>query len=70
MMPLLRHGELSRMRDAHRTGQPAAVMTIVVLPALDAIVVITRTSYNTRGMHQQTIKLIEDEILPSLACGA
>jgi hypothetical protein len=28
MMPLLRHGELSRMRDAHRTGRPAAVMTI------------------------------------------
>jgi CubicO group peptidase (beta-lactamase class C family) len=42
---------------------------IVVLPALDAIVVITRTRYNTKGMHQQTVKLIEDEILPSLACG-
>jgi hypothetical protein len=39
MMPLLRHGELSRMRDAHRPGRPAAVMTI------------------------------EDEILPSVACG-
>jgi len=23
----------------------------------------------TRGMHQQTVKLIEDEIPPSLACG-
>jgi CubicO group peptidase (beta-lactamase class C family) len=42
---------------------------IVMLPALDAIVVITRTRYNTKGMHQQTVKLIEDEILPSLACG-
>jgi len=43
---------------------------IVVLPALDAVIVITRTNYNTRGMHQQTVRLIEDEILPALACGA
>jgi CubicO group peptidase (beta-lactamase class C family) len=41
---------------------------IVVLPALDAVVVITRTNYNTRGMHQQTTKLIEEQILPALAC--
>lgn len=41
---------------------------IVILPALDAVVVITRTHYNQRGMHQQTTKLIEDEILPALAC--
>jgi CubicO group peptidase (beta-lactamase class C family) len=43
---------------------------IVMFPALDAIVVITRTNYNTKGMHQQTIRLIEDEILPALACGS
>lgn len=42
---------------------------IVMLPALDAVIVITRTSYNTKGMHQQTVKLIEDAILPALACG-
>lgn len=30
MMPLLRQGELSRMRDAHRPGRPAAVMTIAL----------------------------------------
>ena len=41
---------------------------IVVLPALDAVAVITRTNYNTKGMHQQTTKLIEDAILPALAC--
>jgi CubicO group peptidase (beta-lactamase class C family) len=41
---------------------------VVVLPALDSVVVITRTNYNTKGMHQQTTKLIEDEILPALAC--
>lgn len=41
---------------------------IVVLPSLDAVVVITRTNYNTKGMHQQTIKLLEEQILPALAC--
>jgi CubicO group peptidase (beta-lactamase class C family) len=41
---------------------------VVVLPALDAVVVITRTLYNTPGMHPQTVKLIEDHILPTLAC--
>jgi CubicO group peptidase (beta-lactamase class C family) len=41
---------------------------VVVLPALDAVVVVTRTAYNTRDMHPQTVKLIEDHILPTLAC--
>jgi CubicO group peptidase (beta-lactamase class C family) len=41
---------------------------VVAFPALDAVVVVTRTNYNTKGMHQQTIKLIEDQILPTLAC--
>jgi CubicO group peptidase (beta-lactamase class C family) len=41
---------------------------VVVLPALDAIIVITRTAYNSKGMHPQTVKLIEDHILPALAC--
>lgn len=41
---------------------------IAVFPSLDAVVVITRTAYNTRGMHQQTQKLLEEQILPALAC--
>ena len=41
---------------------------VVVLPALDAVMVVTRTAYNTHGMHQQTVKLIETHILPALAC--
>ena len=41
---------------------------IVMLTDLDAVVVVTRTNYNTRGMHQQTTQLIEDQILPALAC--
>jgi len=42
---------------------------IVMFRELDAVVVVTRTNYNTRGMHQQTVRLIEDQILPELACG-
>jgi len=41
---------------------------IVLFVDLDAVVVVTRTSYNTRGMHQQTTRLIEEQILPELAC--
>ena len=42
--------------------------TVVMFRDLDAVVVVTRTNYNTRGMHQQTTALIEDQILPALAC--
>lgn len=41
---------------------------VVIFPSLDAITVITRTNYSTGGMHRQTVKLIEDHILPELAC--
>jgi CubicO group peptidase (beta-lactamase class C family) len=41
---------------------------IVMVPDLDAVIVVTRENYNTKGMHQQTTKLIEDQILPPLAC--
>jgi len=41
---------------------------VVMFRDLDAVVVVTRTNYNMRGMHQQTIALIEDAILPELAC--
>ncbi len=39
---------------------------VVVFPTLHASVVITSTNYNTRGMHQQTEKLLTDYILPAL----
>ena len=42
---------------------------IVIAPELDAVIVVTRTNYNTRGMHPQTTQLIEDHILPGLGCG-
>jgi hypothetical protein len=37
-----------------------------VFDTLEAVVVITRTQYNTRGMHQQTKRLLDDHILPIL----
>ena len=38
---------------------------VVVLPSLHLSIVITSTNYNTRGMHQQTDKLLTDYILPA-----
>ncbi len=38
---------------------------VVVVPALHLSVVITSTNYNTRGMHEQTEKLLTDYILPA-----
>jgi CubicO group peptidase (beta-lactamase class C family) len=39
---------------------------VAVFPGLDLAVVITSTNYNTRGMHEQTEKLLNDYILPSV----
>lgn len=41
---------------------------IVIFAELDAVVVVTRTHYRSKGMHQQTARLIEEQILPELAC--
>ena len=41
---------------------------IVMLRSLDAAIVVTRENYNTRGMHQQTIDLIERYVLPAFPC--
>jgi CubicO group peptidase (beta-lactamase class C family) len=54
-------------------GQPSFFMTgnggnkVVVVPSLDAAIVITSENYNTRGMHQLTEKLLIEQILPQLA---
>lgn len=51
---------------------PAFFMTgnggnkVIGIPALDMAVVITSTNYNTRGMHEQTEKLLTDYILPAV----
>jgi len=39
---------------------------VAVFPALDMAVVITSTNYNTRGMHEQTDKLLTDYILAAV----
>jgi hypothetical protein len=43
---------------------------VVIVAALDAVVVMTRTNYNNAygRMHAQTHSLIERHILPELAC--
>ncbi len=54
-------------------GHPAFFMSgnggnkVVVLPDLDAAVVITSTNYGTRGMHEQTEALLVEHVVPALA---
>jgi CubicO group peptidase (beta-lactamase class C family) len=38
----------------------------VVLPGLDAVAVVTTVNFNTRGMHDQTTRLLEEQVLPRL----
>jgi CubicO group peptidase (beta-lactamase class C family) len=51
---------------------PAIYMTgnggnkVLVFPSLDMTVVITSTNYNTRGMHEQTEKILTDYVLASI----
>lgn len=43
---------------------------VVMFADLNAVMVVTRTRYNTPGMHQETIDLIERRLLPPLvSCG-
>jgi len=39
---------------------------VVVVPSLDLVAVLTSTNYNTRGMHEQTEKLLTDYILAAV----
>jgi len=40
---------------------------VVVIPDLDMAAVITSTNYNSRGMHEQTEKILNDYLLPAVA---
>jgi hypothetical protein len=39
---------------------------VVAIPTLDMVVVITSTNYNTRGMHEQTDKILTDYVLAAV----
>jgi hypothetical protein len=41
---------------------------IVALEPLHAAIIVTRTNYNARGMHQQTAEILERYVLPALGC--
>jgi CubicO group peptidase (beta-lactamase class C family) len=41
---------------------------IVSVPLKSMVVVVTRTHYNQRGMHEQTVKLLERHVFAALPC--
>lgn len=41
---------------------------VVLVPSQSLVAVVTRTHYNQRGMHQQTLRLLEDHVLAALTC--
>ena len=43
---------------------------VLVFADLDAAVVVTRRNYNTRGMHQETVRLLERYVLDALCAAA
>ena len=69
------YGYLWWLRTFHAAGgkdHAAFYMTgnggnkVMAFPDLDAVVVITSTNYSTRGMHEQTDRMVTDYILPAL----
>lgn len=43
---------------------------VVLLKDLDAVAVVTSVSYNTKGMHDRTTRLLETQAFPALTCAA
>lgn len=41
---------------------------VAYVPSQAMVVVITRRHYNQRGMHEQTLRLLEDHVLAALSC--
>jgi hypothetical protein len=41
---------------------------VMHVPSLALVAVVTRRHYNQRGMHQQTVRLLEDHVLAALTC--
>jgi len=71
------YGELFWRRDyALRCGRASAWLmsgnggnNVLILPTLDSVVVLTRTHYNQRGMHQQSVEFLT-ALLDRHVCGA
>lgn len=69
-----RYGYLWWLRDFQASGKgfPAFYMSgnggnkIAVFPAQEMVVVISTTNYATRGMHEQTDKILTDFVLPAV----
>ena len=40
---------------------------VCAIPSLDAVAAITSTNYNTRGMHEETDRILTEFIIPALA---
>ena len=55
------------MQAAYMSGNGGN--NILLLPELNAVIVLTRQHYGQRGMHQQSIRLLENYVLASVACG-
>ena len=61
-----------RSFEAGETRHPAWYMSgnggnkVAIFPDDKLVVVITSTNYNTRGMHEQTDRILTQYILPSL----
>jgi CubicO group peptidase (beta-lactamase class C family) len=68
------YGYLWWLRSFESKGKPwpAYFMTgnggnkVVVVPALDMVVVLTSTNYGTKGMHEQTERLLTEHVLASV----
>ena len=62
---------LDTHRRALEAGDRESGATVhFVIPELDAVIVLTRQPYGQRGMHQQSIRLMENYVLASMACEA
>jgi CubicO group peptidase (beta-lactamase class C family) len=69
-----RYGYLWWLRTFPVAGQPAPAQLmqgnggnkVAIFPELDMVVVITSTNYNTRGMHEQSDKILTDYVLAAV----
>jgi hypothetical protein len=43
---------------------------VVILRDLEAVAIVTSVSYNTKGMHENTTRLLETQALSALSCHA